>query len=165
MVIRGIKRLTPALLLLPSESHLTFSWVTTPSRRSWRRDVTTDSVSRQYRITPDSGEEKNNVLDFEKRRFLKSWVFLFAGVSMTGACHAEEIDPFAAMDAAISAGLTSRDPSMKKLTGVTDTKYPMTTTPKDSKLMNLSNSSLSSDLERALNESQRRKTIDPRTHG
>jgi hypothetical protein len=68
------------------------------------------------------------------------------------------------MDAAISAGLTSRDPSMKKLKGVTDTKYPMTTTPKDAKFINPSNSSLSLDLERALSELQRRKMIDPRTH-
>ena len=92
-------------------------------------------------------------------------VLLTAEIATSSSGHAEEVDPFAAMDAAISAGLSSGSPSSPS-TAASNSSGPATTTVKGASPNNTTSpSSPSSDLEKALKESQRRKSIDPRTHG
>jgi hypothetical protein len=82
---------------------------------------------------------------------------------------AEENDPFAAMDTAISTGLTTNNfndsskmvsPNVMGTTG--QPQNPKSPSQSDA---GSNVASWSSDLEKALQESQRRRTIDPRTHG
>jgi hypothetical protein len=89
-----------------------------------------------------------------------------AGNSSVGL--AEENDPFVAMDSTISAAISSnnfgsaatisKNPSTIKATNID----PGASMPSQRLSEPLS---ATSDLERALKESRRRKTIDPRTHG
>jgi hypothetical protein len=78
--------------------------------------------------------------------------------------NAEETDdPFAMMDA-ISVGITTEKTS-------SISSPPTTTNDNDTKNLNSGNdrstmnSSTKSDMDAALEESRRRRTIDPRTHG
>lgn len=83
------------------------------------------------------------------------------------ACRAAEsdnVDPFATMDAAISTGLGS--PSSSNLLDAASKSTPSKNNPSTGNSDgSKTTSSSSSDLEQALRQSQRQRTIDPRTHG
>jgi hypothetical protein len=77
-------------------------------------------------------------------------------------CQAEENDAFEMLDS-ISADMTSVNPFTNDPKTDIDSKRD---SPESSEASRTSNApTLTSDLEKALKESQRRKTIDPRTHG
>jgi hypothetical protein len=107
---------------------------------------------------------RRGILDQAKSLF---GAFLLGGavVGYVSVSHAEENDPFAAMDAAISTGILSsnvstisNNPSSDKATYVDPGVSKTSPAPSESRAD-------ISDLEKALRQSQRRKTIDPRTHG
>jgi hypothetical protein len=101
----------------------------------------------------------------------KSFVALVLGgvvVSYPSESVAEEHDPFVAMDEAISREILSNNfndatlinnPSGKKATNFDPRASSKPSQPPSSSV------SSTSDLDMALRESKRRKTIDPRTHG
>ncbi|KAG7353290.1 hypothetical protein IV203_009339 [Nitzschia inconspicua] len=79
-------------------------------------------------------------------------------------CQADENgDPFAAMDAAISVGLSSSTfNDVSKNNNDSNVKEATTQSPSSN---NIPGSPATSDFENALQESKRRKSIDPLTHG
>lgn len=143
------------------------------SSDAWSNMHTCENVSSHQLSGSNVRAVKANESTFCSRRNLFQHAGSFGillvggGVStmMTpGICQAEENDVFEMFDA-ISVGMTSMKPFTNDPKRDIDV-YKKFDRPESLEPSTTSNAStLSSDLEKALKESQRRKNIDPRTHG
>jgi len=92
-------------------------------------------------------------------------LLLGSGVATSQPAASAEVDPFVAMDAILSEGTTSSNNFLGTTTTRPVTSSINTENESEAALKASSSPIMKSDIEAALQESKKRRKIDPRTHG
>lgn len=103
-------------------------------------------------------------LEFEaSRRSVLKLAPALAGMTLLGSQALAEVDPFAAMDDMLSSGGLPEAPG--SVASGSTTQTTTTSANPDKSAPPQTTKSASNDMDAALQESKKRRTIDPRTHG
>jgi hypothetical protein len=154
---------------------LSDAWAIVPPLPSSHRDTRKSKLWCRRHDNKSSGSMIDGEITISRSRRsmllqLGSWMPVVGmAVTILAAPAAAEVDPFAAMDELLAgtSGMPQAFTSPDGGNSPTTANNPNKTTPIDSKSTSPSNTSpiLKSDMAAALQESKKRKAIDPRTHG